>query len=381
MAPAHQKTADSFTGLNGRNELLQEFVNDLLTASDLSLSPESVELSAKDKVNFVGAEPNKALLSERLKSAQNLLNNTTFPEETLVEKTSNDQTAAEKISLKKSIAIPSEQKHQSISSEFNVHKRSTVKLKKNQGMIDNSIKPLAVIEPAPEQVVAPAILLSSENKIVKNKTVDESAPELADNLQYEISTDVDYQHPGILKNSGQPEQEMPATVPSKNMNTRTSRKTFSGPPSWGQKEFQVLTFSIGELKLAVPLIKSGGIHRLKAKPTPMAGHPPWYLGLIAHEPGNISLIDTARWIMPEKYEIAKAKGLDYQYLISLDDTRWGLACSGVNDALTLNEDKVKWSSKGSKRPWLAGMIVNQMCALLDVDRLIEMLEQQSDETT
>ena len=146
-----------------------------------------------------------------------------------------------------------------------------------------------------------------------------------------------------------------------------------GIPEWGRGRFQTLIFNVGELKLAVPLIKLGGIHKIDPKPTPMPEKPDWYLGLVADSVGNISLIDTALWIMPEKYQMAKAKGLDYELIVLLDDSRWGLACSGVENAITLSEDDVRWNHTKSKRPWLAGMLVDEMCALIDVDTLLLMI--------
>jgi len=150
-----------------------------------------------------------------------------------------------------------------------------------------------------------------------------------------------------------------------------------GIPEWGRGEFQTLLFNVGELKLAVPLVKLGGIHKIEPKPTPMPENPDWFLGLVADSVGNISLIDTALWIMPEQYKVAKQKGLDYELIVLLDNSRWGLACTGVNNAITLTEDDIRWNNKKSKRPWLAGMLVEEMCALIDVDTLLLMLEAET----
>ncbi len=147
--------------------------------------------------------------------------------------------------------------------------------------------------------------------------------------------------------------------------------------AWGKGSFQTLIFKVGEIKLAVPLVKLGGIHRLDPNITHIAGQPDWYMGLTRDQIGNLSVIDTALWIMPDRLPVAKEIRLDYEYVVLLDDTRWALACGSVQDALMIKEDDVKWSSQNSKRPWLAGMLIDQMCALLDVDVLVEMLEQLS----
>jgi len=44
------------------------------------------------------------------------------------------------------------------------------------------------------------------------------------------------------------------------------------------------------------------------------------------------------------------------------------------DTVTLQHDDVKWLDNPSKRKWLAGLVKDKMCALLDVDALIELLD-------
>jgi len=138
-------------------------------------------------------------------------------------------------------------------------------------------------------------------------------------------------------------------------------------PEWGS----------GHLKLAVPLVKLGGIHRLTPSPRRLAGQPPWFLGLVADQLGNICVIDTVLWIIPDKYKQAEAQGLDYEFIMLLDKTRWGLACTVVDTALTISTEEVNWSGRTRKRTWLAGMLIDNMCAVLDVDALIIMLDKLS----
>lgn len=57
----------------------------------------------------------------------------------------------------------------------------------------------------------------------------------------------------------------------------------------------------------------------------------------------------------------------------LDNSSWGLACEKLVNTVTLNQDDVKWKEQSGRRPWLAGLIKERMCALLDVSALIEML--------
>ena len=136
--------------------------------------------------------------------------------------------------------------------------------------------------------------------------------------------------------------------------------------------FQALFFEVAGLTLAVPLITLGGIHNL-TKIGPLFGKPAWFMGVMLHREEKLSVVDTARWVMPEKYDQTLADKLNYQYLIMLGDSPWGLASEKLVNTVTLNKDDVKWRKANAKRPRLAGMVKDKMCALLDVDELISML--------
>ncbi|RDV25091.1 chemotaxis protein CheW [Alteromonas aestuariivivens] len=137
-------------------------------------------------------------------------------------------------------------------------------------------------------------------------------------------------------------------------------------------KFQALFFEVAGLTLAVPLITLGGIHQLE-KIGPLIGKPDWFKGVMLHREQKLSVVDTARWVMPEKCNPSLIEGLDYQYLIMLGDSNWGLASEKLVNTVTLKKDEVKWRESSGKRPWLAGMVKQRMCALIDVEQLISML--------
>lgn len=137
-------------------------------------------------------------------------------------------------------------------------------------------------------------------------------------------------------------------------------------------KFQALFFEVAGLTLAVPLITLGGIHQL-TKIGPLFGKPKWFMGVMLHREEKLSVVDTAQWVMPEKYDQNLADQLNYQYLIMLGDSSWGLASEKLVNTVSLTKADVKWREASGKRPWLAGMVKDKMCALLDVDELIAML--------
>jgi len=138
--------------------------------------------------------------------------------------------------------------------------------------------------------------------------------------------------------------------------------------------FQVLFFEVEGLTLAVPLTELGGIYKL-ANINPMLGKSNWFKGVMVHRDEKFNVVDTARWIMPEKSAEMLAGFTKYQYLIVLDKSGWGLACESLVTTVTLQPDDVKWRRLDGKRPWLAGMIKKKMCALVNVKQLVSILDQ------
>ena len=139
-------------------------------------------------------------------------------------------------------------------------------------------------------------------------------------------------------------------------------------------EFQVLLFEVAGMTLAVPLIELGGIHQIESV-SPLFGKPAWFKGVLLHREENYNVVDTAKWVMPEKSVEKVAGSTKYQYLIVLGESGWGLGCESLIGTETLLPDEVKWRNVEVSRPWLSGMIKNKMCALLNVQQLINMLNQ------
>lgn len=142
-------------------------------------------------------------------------------------------------------------------------------------------------------------------------------------------------------------------------------------------EFQALFFEVAGLTLAVPLKALGGIHQL-GEVNQLFGKPKWFKGVMLNREEKLNVVDTARWVMPEKYNEQLEQSLDYQYLITLGDSPWGLLAEKLVNNITLQKDDVKWRTKTGKRPWLAGVIKEKMCALIDVENLNQLLEQGLD---
>ncbi|RMR31534.1 CheW domain protein [Pseudomonas syringae pv. coriandricola] len=154
--------------------------------------------------------------------------------------------------------------------------------------------------------------------------------------------------------------------------TPTPPPTSDGRPAWAAEPFECLLFDVAGLTLAVPLVCLGSIYPLAGQElTPLFGQPDWFLGILPSQAGNLKVLDTARWIMPDRYRDDFRQGL--QYVISVQGYEWGLAVHQVSRSLRLDPNEIKWRSQRGQSPWLAGTVIEHMCALLDVAELAELI--------
>ncbi|MBK3807362.1 CheW domain-containing protein [Stutzerimonas stutzeri] len=143
-------------------------------------------------------------------------------------------------------------------------------------------------------------------------------------------------------------------------------------PGWGDEPFECLLFDVAGLTLAVPLVCLGSIYPLAGQElTPLFGQPSWFLGILPSQAGNLKVLDTARWVMPDRYRDDFREGL--QYVISVQGYEWGLAVHQVSRSIRLDPSEVKWRTQRHQRPWLAGTVIEHMCALVDVTALAELI--------
>lgn len=150
-------------------------------------------------------------------------------------------------------------------------------------------------------------------------------------------------------------------------------KLLTDKESWSSQGVECLVFSVSGLKLAVPLLYLGGVHEVAADEVkPLMGQPSWYLGMVNTEQQNLQVIDTANFIMPEREQHLSKQG--FKYLIQLEKTPWAIACQSIDDTVRLEATEIKWRGERGKRTWLAGTVIEKMCALVDVAGLLQTVE-------
>jgi purine-binding chemotaxis protein CheW len=134
------------------------------------------------------------------------------------------------------------------------------------------------------------------------------------------------------------------------------------------EQFQALFFEVAGVTFAVPLTELGGIHQTE-NISALFGKPDWFLGIMQYRDLKLSVVDTAKWVMPEQ----DMGVIDYRYLVQLNESSWVLGCETLLGTETLNRNDVKWRTTPGSRPWLAGMVKSRMCVLLHVTEMTKLL--------
>jgi purine-binding chemotaxis protein CheW len=208
---------------------------------------------------------------------------------------------------------------------------------------------------------------------------DESAN--APLLEVETQADVSSESASIavetfvdIKTTDSP-AEAPVEAPQEAAETEPQKPTAKIiHPDWGQARFQCLSFQVAGITLAAPLEKLHGIVELEEKLTELPGYAPWVMGLLPNRGQNVQVVDIAHIIMPTGHRTeTPLTSEQVKYVILVDSGRFGLAVDSLSQVMTLEPDAVRWRSDQSKRPWLAGTVVEHMCAVLDIDCLTEQL--------
>ena len=139
--------------------------------------------------------------------------------------------------------------------------------------------------------------------------------------------------------------------------------------------FQALIFFVGKLQLAMPLHLLGGIVKKVDEPTPIFGSPPWFTGLLHTNTGSLQVIDTGMYLFNERYTPDLIES--YQYIIRLGDSPWGLLVTELCTTKVLTHDEIRWFPNDNGRPWIAGIVKEEKCALLNAPALMARFQNES----
>ncbi|CAH8185278.1 MULTISPECIES: chemotaxis protein CheW [Vibrio] len=231
-------------------------------------------------------------------------------------------------------------------------------MEQNTAQISLKTEPV-IVEPVVEPI----------EEIQEWDTVDTESAKPDINLESDVETEINIELEASAIDAVQPNN---TTEHELSLETQTGA---DGVAAWQStqrtQDFQVLYFEVNGVTFAVPLDELGGIHRMGSL-NHLIGRPAWYLGLQTNKDNQLDVVDTAKWVMAEKlYDDSYKEG--YQYIVMLGESMWGLASTQLMGTELLSTEKVRWRELAGKRPWLAGMVKEKMCALIHVEALIAML--------
>ncbi|WP_220465897.1 MULTISPECIES: chemotaxis protein CheW [unclassified Colwellia] len=213
-------------------------------------------------------------------------------------------------------------------------------------------------------------------KLLQKVDITERIADPIDEPVYTVKSSVKNERPKIVEEKVQDKvEEKTQLTLDEPLKTRKSDQPLIVHQSKNYRKgsFQAMFFNVAGLTIAVPLIELGGIHN-EDKTTSLMGKPKWFTGVMLHRDEKINVVNTALWVMPEKCDEALINSLNYQYIVMLGNSHWGLSAETLVDTVTLEQEDVKWLDLPNKRPWLAGLVKERMCALLDVESLIKLLD-------
>lgn len=212
--------------------------------------------------------------------------------------------------------------------------------------------PIPTAEPVLKEVEAAPIESKIETKAEPSVSAPVLEPDAVDPIEEKA----------VLDTSSQTLDSQPETL------------RYPQAPPWAQQAFDVLLFDVCGLKLAVPMEALGKIIKVEHETNQLIGRPDWFIGAYIDNEQHLYVVDTAKYIMPEKGFNLADEGFDY--IIQLQRSKWTLACKRVHSTIRLEPEQVKWRSQHGKRKWLSGTVVDHMCALVHVDSLISLLESE-----
>ncbi|MES9834149.1 MAG: chemotaxis protein CheW [Candidatus Thiodiazotropha sp. DIVDIV] len=152
---------------------------------------------------------------------------------------------------------------------------------------------------------------------------------------------------------------------------QTQPQQVSGLPDWVENEFQVLLFKVNGITMGIPLNALKGILNYNGEASQLPGQPGWSLGVVLNREEKVVVIDSARLFMPER--LTEDERIKPQQLLIIGAGDRALAVDSICNTLNIEKDGVRWRSGVPSNPWYAGIIIQELSVLLDVDGVLGLL--------
>ena len=140
------------------------------------------------------------------------------------------------------------------------------------------------------------------------------------------------------------------------------------PPIEHRAIIKAVLIDMHGMKLALPQDQMEAVFDFESVSMSISGLPDWVIGRVESERSTLDVVDTAQWLIPEKY---KPEYAEYQQFVVLPGRIWALACDGLVKSIEIPHDELNWNMDRSERGWLIGTYMPERCALIDVPYLVE----------
>jgi purine-binding chemotaxis protein CheW len=181
-------------------------------------------------------------------------------------------------------------------------------------------------------------------------------------------------------------EAVPEPAPGSAVAVQDELKETDGPPIQPEREcriygsdtritdapesrFAAILFGVGRYKFAVPLHMLESVTRVQERPTRMFGQPDWHRGVVVNRGGQLVLVDPGRLL-----GLADAEPVDpVDHVLTLPGSRYGILSSIPPEPVTVQGGGIRWSRYDARRPWLAAILPEQMCVMLDTEAVMELI--------
>ncbi len=136
----------------------------------------------------------------------------------------------------------------------------------------------------------------------------------------------------------------------------------------------VQVFSVAGLKLALPSAKIGTVVDAAVLTAPSADCMPWIIGTLGVADRIVKVVNPCGIILPPERQPVAWRPVA---VIVFRNSSWGLGCDGYLAATSLEPGEVHWRTARTRRSWLAGTVSRLGYALMDVDALAALFDQET----
>ncbi|WP_370278269.1 chemotaxis protein CheW [Pontibacterium sp.] len=135
-----------------------------------------------------------------------------------------------------------------------------------------------------------------------------------------------------------------------------------------------ILFQLQGLTLAIPVDDVEGAVSMERLTLHFDMDHDWVLGFFNAMGKETSVVDTGNWLLPGRFDASQA---NYEEVLILKGRRWALACDTLVKSMRMQHSDIVWAGENKSRPWLLGTNMAERCAILDVDKLQILLNQQA----